>query len=304
MSIKVYFQYDGEPTDAEIVGGALAREAYKVKITIPEKWMAGPCSQLLTFFVSTYNKKFPEKLLAAENLFLKVGGIMLPLVEEVQRHVREYNDILILHQVVDKTLASRPAGSILCTNYGCGKYFLEEQNGDEACFHHKQAPVFHDTHKCWSCCPAQKALDWEQFEAIPTCMNGRHATANKAVSFKSEPVTSVALTDAQKTAMAGGAGTTVTYPDGPKRSGPRLFEGAEASGGPQQIVDGKANCRNFGCQKQFVVADNNDTACSYHAEGPVFWDTYKYWKCCPDKKKAEFEDFVAIPGCAVGPHKL
>ena len=73
---------------------------------------------------------------------------------------------------------------------------------------------------------------------------------------------------------------------------------------PQPIVDGRAKCRNFGCQKEFVVTENSDTSCRYHAEGPVFWDTYKYWKCCPDKKKAEFDDFVSIPGCVVGPHRL
>ena len=303
--MKVYFQYDGEPPSTDIVGGPLQREPYKVKITIPEKWQAGPCSQLLTFFVSTYNKKFADKALVESALLLKVGGVILPLGEEVQRHVREYNDIMILHQVVDKNALQRPEGSVLCTNFGCGKYFVPHDNTEAACAHHKQAPVFHDTHKYWSCCPEHKALDWEEFEAIPPCVTGPHSTANKAVTFKSEEIKSVALTEAQKAAMDAGASTTVTYPDGPRRTGPREFEGATAAqSGPQQIVDGKATCRNFGCQQVFLVADNHDSACTYHAEGPVFWDTYKYWKCCPDKKKAEFDDFVLIPGCATGPHKL
>jgi hypothetical protein len=35
----------------------------------------------------------------------------------------------------------------------------------------------------------------------------------------------------------------------------------------------------------------------------VFWDTYKYWKCCPDRKHMDFDDFAKVEGCTTGPHK-
>jgi len=305
--MKVYFQYDGEPSldNGEIEGSRMQREAYKVKITLPEKWITGPCSQLLTFFISQFNKKFPDKLMVDADMQLQVGEVVLPLSAEVRSHVQEYNDIVVVHKAKAKAKFVAPPGSLLCTNFGCGVYFLPSANTDDSCQHHEQGPVFHDTAKYWACCPARKALDWEEFEAIPKCKRGPHATTNKPISFKQEALTAVALTAEQKAAVEGGASTTATYESGPRRTGPREFEGAlHGQSGPQQIIDGKANCRNFGCQKTFIVAENNDTACTYHAEGPVFWDTYKYWKCCPQRKCAEFDDFVRIPGCLTGPHRM
>ncbi|CUG86824.1 zinc-binding protein, putative [Bodo saltans] len=303
MSIKVYFVYDGEPAQGELVSTRQEREAYKAKITIPGKWVEGPCSQLHSFFLKTYNAKFPEKVLAAEDVYLKVGQMILPMQDVVSQHVQEYNDIVVLHHV--KTAAqSRPEGSLCCTNFGCGKYFVPTDNAEGSCHHHAKGPVFHDTYKFWACCPEKKAMDWEEFENIPSCVTGTHSTQNAPITFKQEAVGAVALTDAQRTALEQGASTAVMY-EGNAKTGPREFEGAKhGQETAQQVVDGKATCRNFGCQQTFVVADNHAEACTYHCEGPVFWDTYKYWKCCPQRKHAEFDDFVKVPGCTTGPHKL
>jgi len=308
--MKIYYVYNGEPSaPATMVSKRLDRDAFKAKITIPDKWLAGPCHQLLNFFVKTYNAKFgSEKALVAEEMQVKVGDVVLPLDDPVSQHVQEYNDVVILHQLAAGGDTQRPPGSVLCTNFGCGKYFVpgdESSNTDGGvCRHHAKGPVFHDTYKYWSCCPERRAMDWEEFEQIPPCVVGVHSTTNKPITFKQEAITSQALTEEQKQAMSQGASTAAVY-EGPRRTGPREFEGARAgTDEPQKIVDGKANCRNFGCQQTFVVAENHDSACQFHAEGPVFWDTYKYWKCCPHKKAAEFDDFVKIPGCATGPHKL
>lgn len=309
MGIKVYFDYQGEPPSEQrdIVGTRKGRESYRVKITLPDKWLSGPCAKLLSFFCDTYNSKFPDKVLVEADMQLRCGSSeALPMDGIVSNFVFEYNDVLVVHKLQDLSKAKRPEGALTCTNYGCGKFYVPEENHAEACRAHSKPPIFHDTHKYWACCPDRKALDWEQFEAIPSCTIGPHSTKVSAVDFKQSaqtPLTHVPLTEQQIQSLQGVAPTSAE--GGAGKRGPREFEGAQQTAQkPQEIIDGKATCRNFGCQKQFVVAENNDAACTYHKEGPVFWDTYKYWKCCPHRKGADFNDFVAIPGCCTGPHKL
>lgn len=40
----------------------------------------------------------------------------------------------------------------------------------------------------------------------------------------------------------------------------------------------------------------------YHTGEAVFHDGEKYWSCCPHVKVLEFDEFMKIPGCAVGKH--
>lgn len=42
--------------------------------------------------------------------------------------------------------------------------------------------------------------------------------------------------------------------------------------------------------------------CSYHKAAPVFHDTGKFWACCPDKVRYDFDSFLQIQGCMVGCH--
>lgn len=60
-------------------------------------------------------------------------------------------------------------------------------------------------------------------------------------------------------------------------------------------------CTNSGCGKHYNPLENNDTACEYHPKGPIFHEGLKGWACC-SKRVTEFEDFLKIPGCTVGPH--
>lgn len=81
---------------------------------------------------------------------------------------------------------------------------------------------------------------------------------------------------------------------------------AAAAAAPRKCTrrpDGTAKCQNRGCQRDFSVADNAPTACTYHRLGPVFHDTGKFWACCPSIVKYEFEDFMAVPGCTQGWHQ-
>ncbi|KEG06478.1 rar1 [Trypanosoma grayi] len=304
--MKVYFIYEGKDANGCVVDSDLA-EPYKVKIDIPAKWLNGPCEQLIRFVVATYNKKSPKRPLVAEELGLWLGNVELRPVDIVEARIHEYNDLHLRHAVRSEQQQQKP-GSLVCTNFGCGQFFLPEENHDAACRHHAEPPVFHDVEKYWRCCPTRRARDWDDFKAIPPCRTGPHSTENRPVSFTSASVTNVPLSEEQLKAVVSGNNSSGGSSSGdvaPRRTtGPREFEGAAQGQQPQAIVDGKARCRNYGCQKEFVVSENSPTACCYHSGGPVFWDTYKYWKCCPDKKRYEFDDFVKIPGCSVGPHQL
>ena len=70
-------------------------------------------------------------------------------------------------------------GKYGCANKGCtAKYFLEEENNDEACFYHRGEPIFHDLMKGWSCW-RKETYDWDDFVKIPTCSVGRHVIKYK-----------------------------------------------------------------------------------------------------------------------------
>lgn len=297
-AMKVYCIYDGTNVDGYVVSAV--EEPFKLKIDIPASWSDGPCERLLTFFLKTLKAK-RGVVAAVEDVMMRCGGVFLKPQEKIASCVSDYNDIFVLHKVPEKA-AETHEGELRCTNFGCNQYYTEEDNTDDACQHHSKGPVFHDLEKYWGCCSGKKAFDWESFQKIPTCCVGRHSTANKPFAFPKEEVRNVPLTESQ---LACNSSPPSGVHDGKRTTGPREFEGAAfAQNEPQAIVDGKARCRNFGCTQEFVVADNSDAACHYHKDGPVFWDTYKYWKCCPGKKCLEFDDFVKIPGCTVGPHRL
>ena len=98
--------------------------------------------------------------------------------------------------------------------------------------------------------------------------------------------------------------------------------GAAASAGASS--DGRVACRNYGCQQRFTpggavsAAHTLDstpsnggppvdpvdpaTACRHHTGAPMFRDGKKAWGCCPTKGEFEWDDFLAVPGCAVGTH--
>ncbi|KAJ3168886.1 hypothetical protein HDU88_001213 [Geranomyces variabilis] len=62
-----------------------------------------------------------------------------------------------------------------------------------------------------------------------------------------------------------------------------------------------AVCKNKGCGKPFEEAENYPTSCEHHPGAPVFHEGLKSWSCCT-KKVTDFDDFLKIPGCAVGKH--
>ncbi|KAI8621665.1 HSP20-like chaperone [Chytriomyces sp. MP71] len=60
-------------------------------------------------------------------------------------------------------------------------------------------------------------------------------------------------------------------------------------------------CANKGCNQKFDPSENGPTSCEHHPGAPVFHDALKGWSCC-EKRVMDFDDFIKIPGCTLGPH--
>eukprot|EP00948_MAST-09A_sp_MAST-9A-sp1_P002744 g2744.t1 len=74
------------------------------------------------------------------------------------------------------------------------------------------------------------------------------------------------------------------------------------SASPANEDDELIFCTNFGCGKKFRKGDNHDKICRHHRLPPVFHETHKWFACCPHKKGYDWDSFMAIQGCVVGPH--
>lgn len=64
-------------------------------------------------------------------------------------------------------------GKYRCTNKGCNKDYLPDENNPDACGYHPGAPIFHDLKKGWTCCN-KIVYDWDEFQKLPTCAVGAH----------------------------------------------------------------------------------------------------------------------------------
>ena len=212
---------------------------------------------------------------------------------------------------------------VLCRNFGCNKKFREEDNHDAACHYHTKPPIFHETRKGWSCCSEKLVWDWDEFMKIEGCTVGRHSTVDPKVRFAPSPTVSAAAAAGSTPVATGPSSGTASPAVTPTPAAPRLKSVEEynrenpnavtaasaavdlVTSGPKRPVrtDGKAVCNHNACKKEFVVADNHDTACSYHKGGPVFHDAGKYWSCCPTQVKYDFDEFLAVPPCTTGPHE-
>ena len=195
---------------------------------------------------------------------------------------------------------------LICRNYGCGKYFIDSDNGPEACRHHKLPPLFHDCVKGWTCCKEKKAYDWEEFQKIEGCEVGPHCTIDPKDLFAKSPNAprdaSGAVSDPPPVppALKSISSYNSENPDAATAtaSAVKLVQTRKSTRKP----DGTAKCLNKGCQQVFEVSSNSSTACAYHVGQPIFHDAAKFWSCCPQKKCYDFEEFMQVTGCAIGFH--
>lgn len=165
-----------------------------LRLTLPKKYCTGACKEVVRLFVEHYNKKHTESPLDACELHLKVaGGNHLKPDTIVEDFVEHGDECYLLGGEATDVVAfapKRPApapvkpaepakvdevkkdsGLVRCKNFGCQKMFNLEGEPQE-CQHHKAAPIFHETAKWWSCCPDNKAYDFDEFMKIPGCQRG------------------------------------------------------------------------------------------------------------------------------------
>lgn len=84
-------------------------------------------------------------------------------------------------------------GQLKCKNYGCNKFYKEEENTEDCCRHHVKPPFFHDTKKGWSCCSHRSVYDWSEFESIEGCTVGKHSQVDPKLTFAPSPTVQAAI---------------------------------------------------------------------------------------------------------------
>ena len=153
--------------------------------------------------------------------------------------------------------------------------------------------------KGWQCCREKKALDWDEFQTIPTCCVGRHSLEEKESIFQSSPT--VAAAEAASVANLRSISDFNSQNPTAVTAATAAVKAAQTRKSTRKD-DGTAKCLNKGCQKVFDFAENASDACRYHSGQAVFHDAIKYWSCCAEKKCYDFESFLQVSGCRTGYH--
>ncbi|CAH0490145.1 unnamed protein product [Peronospora farinosa] len=306
---KVYMHYEEGEEEQKLM----------LKMTLPSKWAGHTVDYLKEFFVEHYNNKKPDNTLDSAQLHLEKKGKTLLFGDELlHTAVQKYDDLFLKAGVstlkpVPVTNNAVPAVSdkkyLQCKNHGCQQKILDEENSDQACRHHILPPLFHDMKKGWQCCSSKMVYDWDDFEKIEPCTVGRHSTVGPNEQFAMSPTVAAAENAAASSVNVATpqAAAPLKSIDDYNQKNPNAVTAVSAAKesqttAPPKRTDGKAKCVNFGCQQEYVVAENNDTSCRHHAGAPVFHDASKYWSCCPKDVKYDFDSFLNLPGCVVSAH--
>ncbi|OQR86374.1 hypothetical protein ACHHYP_10608 [Achlya hypogyna] len=296
-----------------------------LKLTIPSKWSGATIDRLKEFFLETYNEKRPNNKVDPAQFHLEgPENRILRGDETIHDTIKSRDDIYVKsgpstfkHKkdpLDGRTLAGSPANDdhteerereapkelVQCKNFGCREKFVDSENHELACRYHKAPPTFHDTKKGWSCCSSKMVYDWDDFEKIEPCTVGFHsAVGNQAPVVPAAPI-------ALPTPVVAAPAAPLKSIDDYNKANPDAATSVAsitAKPAPPKRTDGKAKCVNYGCQAEYFVDINNDKSCAHHAGAPVFHDSGKYWSCCPKEVKYDFDEFLKVPGCTVGPHK-
>ena len=287
-------------------------QPFKIQIKIPSSWAQKPMRQLLNSYANAYNKKHDQNIQTQDlqmtipdnSPFTHTNTKLLRHTDTPEDALQDKVEIKVsLNQGQDQTTDAQKKH--VCKNYGCQREFDPNDNPHGACRHHASPPVFHDTRKWWSCCEGQKVYSFEELMAIPGCVLGAHSETPP----KQELERKAALKDATCKALA--AHTEAAKPDKEGLAPPpvqNFTPSAAATAAPARKVTrpalpvGQARCLHYGCQQIYTVADNYERACQYHASAPLFHEGSKQWPCC-GVKKWDFDEFIAVPGCKIGPHE-
>jgi hypothetical protein len=279
-----------------------------LKIQIPKSWLEKPVSNVIELFVTSYNKKNPDNNLELIDELHLVDSEQQKifsddLIKDVMNDRNDYYIKFGVHARRAKKTEVDTSNLLRCRNYGCNQFFNETDNHNDACCHHVGPPIFHDTAKYWSCCKDRKAYDFEGFQAIAGCVIGRHNHLQPDVAIGASPNAKdpvdgnlppppvlKSIADFNATNPSAASSITSAVKTIGTRKSTRNEDGVTA------------RCQRKGCQKTFTIAENSSTSCTYHKGQPVFHDAIKIWSCCPDRKCYDFDEFLAVPGCAIGFH--
>jgi len=279
------------------------------KIQIPKSWLQKSVKEVIGLFAMPYNNHNKDTPIEVDQVHLEnADGDKIfsnDIVGEVLEDKFDYHIKMGVHIKEEASEAtSSTEAQLRCKNYGCNQFYREEDNHDGACMHHVAPPIFHDTMKCWSCCKDRKAYDFESFQLIAGCTTGRHSTVAQKIAIAASPnaPSEGDVPTPPPVQLKSISDFNATNPDAASAatSAAKIVSAARKS---TRNADGvTAKCQRKGCQKDFTIAENSGSACSYHAGSPVFHDAVKFWSCCPDKKCYDFDAFLAVPGCATGFH--
>lgn len=173
-----------------------------LRLSLPQKTVNGPCKAIVKLFVDHYNKSHSDEPLDGDALHLKIVGgkhvdgetavadvlasgdecfLMGDVTGERSQPVNTTTSSSVsgksethtnhLPKVNAPKLQTNADGMVRCKQLGCNRYF-NPGGSPVNCRHHKAPPIFHETAKWWSCCPNNKAYDWDAFMAIPGCQEG------------------------------------------------------------------------------------------------------------------------------------
>eukprot|EP00941_MAST-03F_sp_MAST-3F-sp1_P001226 g1226.t1 len=302
--MKLYLRYE-EPSDASL--------HMVLKMKIPKKWRAGPVDQLKDFFVEQYNKKHSENQIVSEQMHFAKDKTKYAGDRIVEDVFQSHNDVYLREGVVltaqqkaDERAARAKAneGLLQCRNYGCQQMYDPNNNEEGSCQFHVKPPIFHDIKKGWSCC-GKMVYDWDAFQAIQGCATGKHSNIPPAQAYAASPtVTAAAAAEARAAANLKSIDSyNVANPDAvtAASAAASMVKKAQTKPAPKD-AQGRSKCMNKGCGQYFFTKDNAPQACRYHPKAPVFHDTKKYYACCPDNVVYDFDAFMQIEGCTLGPH--
>jgi hypothetical protein len=309
MSIKVLIKFEGN------IQGA---EEKSTKLTIPKSWSTKTVGDVIGLFTKAYNAKSEVQLNKDEMHLLSESNEKIYSDSTISSSLGDHHDYIlkpgkcIKHVTTEVEIQLNAAGKpyVKCKNYGCQQMFDEDSNTDESCNHHTGPPIFHETVKYWSCCPNNKAYDFDNFQLLKTCNKGLHTTADPSVAIHSRHTVfdgvASASTEKVEEAPLKSIADFNKNDDGPTAASEfgRILRQERKSS--RHASDGTAKCQRKGCGQTFIVEnntiDNGGNDCCYHEGQPVFHDAVKFWSCCSEKKCYDFDTFLAVPGCAKGLH--
>ena len=250
------------------------------KIQIPKSWLQKTVKDVIGLFAMPYNNHNKETPIEIDNVhFQTIDGVKIysnDLIGDVLEDKYDYHIKLGTHvRTIVETTTTIDENLLRCKNYGCNQYYKEDENNEDSCKHHIAPPIFHDTMKCWSCCRDKKAYDFESFQLITGCTIGKHSQVAQKIAIAASPNAPTTSTTTNTDTVAQPQLKSISdfnLKNPNAASSEQTAKIITATRKSTRNPDGiTAKCQHKGCQKEFSIAENNNTACTYHSGKKVFF---------------------------------